>query len=128
MSKQKSRKTTNTKKAKAAGLSTIGSRIRIARQANRMTMVQLADQTKIQQPRLSTYESNEVTPDLETMIVLANALNASLDYLTGRTPVNLSPANPMYQELFKLIAGQSEEHKKMILAWARFVDRDQPLS
>ena len=59
-------------------------RLRICRDTKRLQQKDVADKTGIGKSSLSTYETGDVTPSLENLIVLADFYNVSLDYLCGR--------------------------------------------
>ena len=48
-------------------------------------MKEIADAIDISEASVSRLESGKLKPSLDTIIALADALNVSLDYLTGRS-------------------------------------------
>lgn len=59
-------------------------RIREYRLQRGLTQADLESLTGIAQSRISLYESGSVVPSLDVLIVVADALQCSLDDLTGR--------------------------------------------
>lgn len=55
------------------------------RKERNMTQIALQMQTGIEQALLSKYETGERIPPTETLIVLADFFDVSIDYLLGRT-------------------------------------------
>jgi len=55
------------------------------RTTNNMTQVALQMRTGIDQSLLSKYESGERAPTAENLVILANCLGTSTDYLLGLT-------------------------------------------
>jgi len=49
------------------------------------TQIKVQTQTGINQSMLSKYETGEILPTTENLIILANFYNTSLDYLMDRT-------------------------------------------
>jgi transcriptional regulator with XRE-family HTH domain len=66
--------------------STFGRRLREARTASDTTQAALATLVGVTGAQLiSRYERGLISPSIDTAVRLADALNVSLDYLTGRT-------------------------------------------
>ena len=62
-----------------------GERIRSARERIGMTRDKLAKRINIQYSALAKYESSAREPDFETLVLIANALRVSTDYILGCT-------------------------------------------
>lgn len=61
-------------------------RLRIARKEKGLSQAQLADLVKIAQNTVSSYERDGgIVPGVDIAVALADELNVSLDWLTGRT-------------------------------------------
>ncbi len=54
-------------------------------------MSQLSKQTGISEALLSYYKKGLKTPSIKNVILIANCLNCSIDYLVGRTDVDYWP-------------------------------------
>ena len=62
----------------------IGQRLRELRKAEKLTQEQLAEKLKINRVNYTRYENDTVRPDYETLILIADFYNISLDELFGR--------------------------------------------
>lgn len=60
-------------------------RLRELRKNRRLTQVALQMQTGIEQALLSKFENGERTPPTETLFLLAEFYNVSMDYILCRT-------------------------------------------
>lgn len=58
-------------------------RLKELREERRLNQEGLALKLNVSQSTISAYEIGERTPDLETLIAIANFFNVSLDYLAG---------------------------------------------
>ena len=63
----------------------MGSRIRAFRKMRDMTSLELSGLIGITEESLNHIDSGNRKPSLQTLLNIAEALKASLDYLTGRT-------------------------------------------
>lgn len=59
--------------------------LRKLRKEHRLTQVELQMQTGIEQSLLSKYENGDRIPPTETLLILANYYNVSIDYILCRT-------------------------------------------
>jgi len=62
-------------------------RLKELREQKRLNQEGLATKINVSQSTISAYEVGERTPDLETLITIANFFNVSIDYLVGRSNV-----------------------------------------
>lgn len=62
-----------------------GKRLRKIRKARDLKGIELAAAVSISQSSLSQIETGNMGPSLDTMVAIADYLDVSLDYLTGRT-------------------------------------------
>lgn len=60
-------------------------RLKIARKAKKMTQEQLAIKVQTTKGTISNYENGHSTPSNEMLVLLANTLNTTTDYLLGNT-------------------------------------------
>jgi len=63
----------------------ISQRIRLARKFKKLTQEQLASKVQTTKGTISNYENGYSTPSNEMIILLADTLDVSADYLLGRT-------------------------------------------
>ena len=59
--------------------------LRTLRKEHNLTQVSLQIQTGIEQALLSKYENGERIPPTETLVILADFYNVSIDYILCRT-------------------------------------------
>lgn len=62
----------------------LGKKLKELRKAEKLTQEQLAEKLKISRVNYTRYETDAVRPDYETLILLADFYNVSLDELFGR--------------------------------------------
>ena len=65
----------------------LGERLRISRDAKGVTQIQTSKDIKINNKTLSGYERNVSEPDFDTIKVLAEYYDVSLDYLMGKSNI-----------------------------------------
>lgn len=63
----------------------INERIKTLRTSNELTQKQLADAICVSEVSLQRFEYGSSRPSLDTLIVLADLFDVSLDYLVGRS-------------------------------------------
>ena len=73
-------------------LADFATRLRELRKSKKMRQIDLAEQFGVAQTTIANYEQHSRFPDEETLGVIASYFDVSLDYLLGRTDVNLLPA------------------------------------
>ncbi len=93
-------------------------KIKELREELQLTQKSLAKLIGNAQRNVSNWENGTSEPDLQTTLMLANALHVSLDELYGRTP--LSPVrettdDELDRTLFRAIRKLNEEQKKALL-------------
>lgn len=59
--------------------------LRILRKERKLTQLNLQMLTGIEQALLSKYETGDRTPPTETLLILADFYDVSIDYILGRT-------------------------------------------
>ena len=77
-------------------------RIKLARKRAGLNQTQLAEKVGLTQRSLSAYECGHVQPRRKMLTKLANALEVSEDYLTGKTP-DLPEQNEDVEEIAELM-------------------------
>jgi len=58
-------------------------KLRVTRDMKRLQQKDVAEKLNISRTSMSSYETGDVTPTVETLLLLANFYNVSLDYLCG---------------------------------------------
>lgn len=93
----------------------IGGKLKVLRESQGMTQVQIYKKTGINNKTLSGYENNVSQPDLATLKLLSQVYGVSVDYLLNEcnlddeTPYKVDPAERNLLRLFrKLDPGQKE--------------------
>ena len=71
---------------------TIAQRIKSLRQENKMTQVELSLQLQKSDSTIRMWELDKSQPDIETLLLLANIFDVSVDYLLGKTEIKKTPA------------------------------------
>lgn len=76
-------------------------RLKQLREQKRLNQDGLAMKINVSQSTISAYEVGERTPDLETLITIANFFDVSIDYLVGRSDVkrNIQKSDLSQEEL-----------------------------
>ena len=93
----------------------MGQRVRAARNLRHMTTESLAEQLGIAPASLGHIECGARKPSLQTLMRIADILDVSLDYLSGRSP---SVASSLIQSVVDEEA-LSERQKAMLLDAAK---------
>jgi transcriptional regulator with XRE-family HTH domain len=87
-----------------------GNRLLEARKKKGISQEELADQLKTKGPVIGRYERDEMKPSIEAAAKMADFLNVSLDYLVGKTDLELDNAMiNRIQEVTKM-KPQDREH------------------
>ncbi len=60
-------------------------RLRMAREARQLSKVALAHTLSLSKVSIGEFESGRKVPSVNTLVMLANVLDVSVDWLTGRT-------------------------------------------
>lgn len=68
-------------------------RLKELREKKRLNQEGLALKLNVSQSTISAYEVGERTPDLETLIAIANLFDVSIDYLVGLSEIRSSITN-----------------------------------
>jgi transcriptional regulator with XRE-family HTH domain len=71
----------------------LGDRLRLAREKKNLKQTQVMAKTGINNKTLSGYEKNVSEPDVETLKILAELYEVSVDWLTGRTMYSKNKAD-----------------------------------
>ncbi len=61
--------------------------LRLLRIRSGLSQKQLAEIINVSQQSINKYENHEVEPTLETLGIIADYFNTSIDFLTGRTDI-----------------------------------------
>jgi transcriptional regulator with XRE-family HTH domain len=108
-------KTLNSKQSKTL----FGRRLKAAREAKGYTKDKLGKLVGIHHSQIGRYEKGEASPSAEVLKKLANALDASTDFLMNGTTSELAAESIQDKTLinqFNRVAELSEEDKKIVSA------------
>lgn len=108
-------------------MSLLGQRLREARERKRFTQIQVQKHTGINNKTLSRYESGGTEPDIETLKLLADLYEVSIDWLTGYSNDPNSTydytkdptVTPELKELLDLLAEMPLEERRDVINQAR---------
>ena len=79
-------------------------RLKLLRTEKGLTQQKLAVDFNIEQSTISAYENNARTPDIDTLEIICDYFNVSIDYLTGRDSKSVYYLDPdvaeMAQEIY----------------------------
>lgn len=79
-------------------------RIKDLREDMDLRQTDVAKATDIDQKTLSNYETGKTNPDSVALIRLADFFNVSIDYLVGRTDINITSKLDIIDEINKIQA------------------------
>lgn len=99
-------------------MDTLGKRIEKLRKEHNYTMQELADKANISKSYINDIEKGRVNPSLDTLKMIAKALNTTIGYLTGETPVK----GYIYKEDFERVLGPGDYPD--VMAFKKYIDRE----
>ena len=83
------------------------SRLKECREKMGITKMEAAKRMQLSQPAYLRYEAGSRIPSLQTLSIIANVLNTSVEYLTGQSddphPISYTISKSTDPELFELI-------------------------
>ena len=91
----------------------MGERIRKARQQAGLTQENLAEQTNLSRASIARFELGDIEPKLQNLVLIAEALNVTTDYLLGLSDVVLRRKNKLTENAEKALETFVEEVLKM---------------
>lgn len=94
-------------------MSLIGERLRLAREKMNLKQIQVKEKTGINNKTLSGYENGVSQPDVDSLKILAELYEVSIDWLYGNTD-NPKKILKGSQELLKIIELSDEQAFEMI--------------
>lgn len=105
-------------------MSVLGERLRAARDKKGLSQIEVFRRTKINNKTLSRYENGGTEPDVDTLKLLADLYEVSVDYLTGFDQIESqkkygekTKEDLIYEEKLKLaeqILNLPEQERKLI--------------
>jgi len=103
-------------------------RLKALREARKLTQARLAELIGVNPRAYNRWERGNFVPQLDTLIKIADALNVSLDELTGRSPTAQEPAvhNPKLHALLKDVDRlPDEDQQALVILMDSLVKRSQ---
>ena len=93
--------------------------IRVLRKQSGLTMKQLGNELGMAESTISLYETGKRSPDVQSLIRIADFFNVSLDCLCGRKNEVIEGKQPeQNNELMKLFDQLNEEGKEKLIVYA----------
>ncbi|RNC79869.1 MAG: XRE family transcriptional regulator [Balneola sp.] len=87
-----------------------GQRLNQARKTKNMSQEELASILGTKGPAIGRYERDEMKPSIEVASNMADILNVSLDWLTGRSPLQLDQAMINRVSQLQQLSEQDKQH------------------
>jgi transcriptional regulator with XRE-family HTH domain len=97
-------------------------RLREIRDAHKLTQQEVADRLRMSSDAYSLYELEKRQMNYQTLHLLADIYNVSIDYLLGRSDANLVPLNNEETDIinqYRLLDARGREAIKVNLAFER---------
>ena len=98
-------------------LSSVGNRIKIARENKKLTQEELAAMVDLSPTHISVIERGVKSPKLETFVRIANALDVSADYLLVDVVENSTKG--ISCELYDYVSNLSKKEREKVLTVVR---------
>ena len=112
-------------------MSTLGERLRKARENRGLKQVDVSQKTNINNRTLSRYEKDGSEPDSETLKILADLYEVSTDYLLGRTDKKENNDDQKYEEILndpefqhamRSANGFTKENKSKVIEYIKMIE------
>ena len=100
---------------------TIGEHIALLRKRNNLSQSALGEKVGTSGDIIGRYERGVITPSIEVIMKIANTLEVSIDFLVGKTTLELDKET---LKRLKDIATLSDENKKFVLNMLDMALRD----
>jgi len=97
-------------------------RLKRLRQEKGLSQSELGDLAKVHYTHISKYERGESSPSMETLILLADCLGVSLDYLVKGNESDAAIANLADKDLLKMFEMAEELPSEEKEAMKKFLD------
>ena len=105
-------------------MSIVAERLRKAREWKNLKQIQVKEKTGINNKTLSGYEKGVSEPDLETLKILANTYEVSIDWVSGHSDnsntnnvINDEEARDIIEDLYKLPEDKRQLIKEIIKSY-----------
>lgn len=94
-------------------MSTFGQRLRLLREERKLAQKEIADLLSVSQSSIGKYESDQRTPDPNSIIKLAVFFDVSTDFLLGHSGIR-NPLKSLSQDLPEEALKEIEQFKKYL--------------
>ncbi len=100
-----------------------GCRLKELRLANGLTQAELAKKLKLSKANISKYESDSVEPNLDTLTMISNIFNVSINYLLDISENYMidAPISKNIQILMKTYPELTDEELKKVIEYIDFL-------
>lgn len=95
--------------------------LKLLREKSNLSQKQLADVVKVSQQSINKYENHDVEPNIETLSLMANFFNTSIDYIVGRAENENSSEDG---KIFNL----NKDEEALILSFRKLKNEDKDLT
>ena len=99
----------------------VGQIVKKKREQAGLSQNMLAKKAGISQASLNALEAKTNNPSVETVFLLASALDCTVSELLGETPAEASPLTPRQQQLIGIYAQLNEAGKEFLLSQAQSI-------
>lgn len=104
-------------------MSTIGQRIRSARKAKKLSLIEVKDLTGLSTGNLSDLENDKFAPSANTLMLLKKVLEVNIDWiLTGSLPMEAPSADVAREKTAQYL---STEEKMLLESYTRLSEDDK---
>ena len=93
-------------------------RLRLAREARKLTQSELAEKAGLQPSAVSHFETGGRSPSFDNLKRLADALDVSTDYLLGRVD-DMKASGPVSQQIFRHLGTMSTSDQESLALMAK---------
>ena len=96
---------------------TLAARLKDLREKRKLTQTRLAELIGVSPRVYNRWENSLATPHLDTVVMIANILEVSLDELAGRTESTSEPIinNPKLKELYRKVDQLSDADQQALI-------------
>ncbi len=104
-------------------MSTIGQRLKTARKAKKLSLLEVRDLTGLSTGNLSDLENDKFSPSANTLILLRQVLNVTIDWiLTGSEPMEIPPDVVIKEKTLSYLA---TDEKILLDTYNKLTDEDK---
>lgn len=105
-------------------MSLLGDRLRQARERSGLNQIQVMQKTTINNKTLSRYENGGSEPDLDTLKILAELYEVSVDFLLGRNKKQREEIDELRKELIEEFKKLSKEDQEYVVGLIKKIKKE----